>query len=44
MPAHAALGHTALAAIFTVFVNQAPGEEFAHAVVQMNRGPMEVDR
>jgi hypothetical protein len=39
MSAHAALGHPALAAVFAVFIREAPGKEFAHAVVQMDGGP-----
>ena len=38
MPAHAVLWHSALTAVLAILVRQAPGEEFAHAVMQMDGG------
>ena|SRR5258708_4787926 len=35
----AAFGHTALAAVLAVFIGEAPGEEFAHAIVQTDSDP-----
>jgi hypothetical protein len=39
MPVHAVFGHSALATVPAVFIDQAPGKEFAHAVMQVDRGP-----
>jgi hypothetical protein len=39
MTACAILWHTALTANFAVFIYQAPGKEFAHAIVQVDGGP-----
>jgi hypothetical protein len=39
MAAHFAFKHAALAAILAVFIYQAPGKEFAHAIMQMDGGP-----
>jgi hypothetical protein len=38
MSAHAILWHSALAAVLATLVRQAPGKEFAHAIVQMDGG------
>jgi hypothetical protein len=36
MATHFAFRHAALAAILAVIIHQAPGKEFAHAVVQVD--------
>ena len=38
LPIHTILWHSALAAVLAILVRQAPGEEFAHAVMQMDSG------